>query len=74
MKSLTVLGLVLVLTICDYCGKDFLVLERHQWRCRGKINKVGKAITVATVMNQSYVKLAIQSQTTTLFYHKTKKQ
>ena len=38
MKSLTVLGLVLVLTICDYCGKDFQVLGRHRWRCSDKLN------------------------------------
>ena len=30
--------LLLSCVICSFCGKDFVSLGRHQWRCKDKIN------------------------------------
>ena len=30
--------LLLSCVICSFCGKDFVSLGRHQWRCNSKIN------------------------------------
>ncbi len=37
IRSSTVL-LFLSCVICSFCGKDFVSLGRHQWRCKQKIN------------------------------------
>ena len=30
--------LFLVLAICSFCGKDFVSLGRHSWRCKSKLH------------------------------------
>ena len=30
--------LLLSCVICSFCGKDFVTLGRHQWRCKEKID------------------------------------
>ena len=40
MMRSTLVGLILVCAICSYCGKNFELLGRHQWRCKQKIHHV----------------------------------
>ena len=38
MKFRVVLGWFVFFAICGFCHKDFKSLQRHQWRCRKKLN------------------------------------
>ena len=35
----SVVCLLLSCVICLFCGKDFVTLGRHQWRCKQKVNE-----------------------------------
>ena len=37
MEKMSVLMLLITLTVCWFCGKDFQSLGRHSWRCKSKI-------------------------------------
>ena len=37
MFRLRVLWFFVFLVICSYCGKDFVTLGRHQWRCKKRM-------------------------------------
>ena len=37
MKVTTLLALLIFSVVCNYCGKDFISLGRHSWRCKSKI-------------------------------------
>ena len=37
MKVATLLALLIFSVVCNYCGKDFISLGRHSWRCKSKI-------------------------------------
>ena len=39
MNFPTIVCLVSVLAICNFCGEDFKVLGRHSWRCKAKIKE-----------------------------------
>ena len=40
MMRSTLIGLLLVCAICSFCGKNFELLGKHQWRCKQKIHHV----------------------------------
>ena len=33
------IGMLLILVACSFCGKDFVSLGRHSWRCKQRINQ-----------------------------------
>ena len=37
------IAMVLVCTICSFCGKDFVSLGRHSWHCKQRVNQVGQS-------------------------------
>ena len=38
MIRTSLLALLVISIVCTWCGKDFVSLGRHTWRCRSKIN------------------------------------
>ena len=42
VNIVAILGIIAVLSkgneagVCEFCGKDFTVLGRHQWRCKAR--------------------------------------
>ena len=37
MIRASLIGFFLLFTVCSLCGKDFVSLGRHSWRCKSKI-------------------------------------
>ena len=37
MIRVSLLALFSTLIVCGFCGKDFVSLGRHSWRCKGKV-------------------------------------
>ena len=38
MVSVGLQLILIVFAICSFCGKDFVSLGRHSWRCKSRIN------------------------------------
>ena len=38
MIRTSLLALLVISIVCTWCGKDFVSLGQHTWRCRSKIN------------------------------------
>ena len=36
MRNITIFIWILTLTICNFCGNDFLVIGRHSWHCKAR--------------------------------------
>ena len=47
VNIVAILGIIAVLSkgnetgVCEFCGKDFTVLGRHQWRCKVELSQPG---------------------------------
>ena len=39
MGQSTLFFALISLMICSYCGKDFVVINRHMWRCKSRHSK-----------------------------------
>jgi predicted amidophosphoribosyltransferase len=33
------IAMLLVCAVCSFCGKDFVTLGRHSWRCKQRVNQ-----------------------------------
>ena len=52
MGYLRLAYLMAILMVCSYCGKDFAVFDRHQWRCRKRMpNNFGSNNTRNSMAN-----------------------
>ena len=34
----SILAILLLCAVCSFCGKDFVTLGRHSWRCKQRVN------------------------------------
>ena len=39
----TFIAMLLLCTVCSFCGKDFVSLGRHSWRCKQRVNQAGQS-------------------------------
>ena len=42
----SLVAMLAICAVCSFCGKDFVTLGRHSWRCKEKINQDRPANTV----------------------------
>jgi tRNA(Ile2) C34 agmatinyltransferase TiaS len=54
----SLVAMLAICAVCSFCGKDFVTLGRHSWRCKEKINQDRPANTV----NQKYAGYAFSCQ------------
>ena len=38
MFHLPFVALAVIFAVCAFCGKDFILLGHHSWRCKSKLN------------------------------------
>ena len=49
------IAMLLVCTVCSFCGKDFVSLGRHSWRCKQRVNQESTTTREAPVVNSPAV-------------------
>jgi hypothetical protein len=42
----SLVAMLAICAVCSFCGKEFVTLDRHSWRCKEKINQDRPANTV----------------------------
>ena len=47
--------MLLIFVICSFCGKDFITLGRHSWRCKQRVHHVEKDNSAGNTSNNTPV-------------------
>ena len=55
MISSSLLLMLLVCVVCSICGKDFVTLGRHAWRCKQRVHQGEQDHSTQNMANQAPV-------------------
>ena len=65
MTNITIFIWILTLTICNFCGNDFLVIGRHSWRCKARSRSSSvndDIVTNGNTSNMDHASLYLDNQ------------
>ena len=65
MRNITIFIWILTLTICNFCGNDFLVIGRHSWRCKARSRSSSvndDIVTNGNTSNMDHASLYLDNQ------------
>ena len=65
MRNITLFIWILTLTICHFCGNDFLVIRRHSWHCKARSRSSSvndDIVTIGNTSNMDHASLYLDNQ------------